>query len=57
MRGNGGAGRIHASGSLVDLPTGLATAVVLLLTYRLYARTDLPTWRDLAILALAAACP
>ena len=47
--------QIHATGSLVDLPTNLATAVLLLLAYRAYAGREVPSWRDVAVFALAAA--
>lgn len=47
--------QIHATGSLVDLPTNLATAVVLLLAYRAYAGREVPSWRDVAVFGLAAA--
>ena len=46
--------QIHATGSLVDLPTNLATAVVLLLAYRAYAGREMPSWRDIAVFGLAA---
>jgi len=47
--------QIHATGSLVDLPTNLATAVVLLLAYRAFAGREVPSWRDVAVFGLAAA--
>jgi hypothetical protein len=47
--------QIHATASLVDLPANLATAVMLLLAYRVYAETALPRWRDIAVFAVAAA--
>lgn len=46
--------QIHATGSLVDLPANLATAIVLLLAYRAYARTEIPPWRDIVVLVVAA---
>jgi hypothetical protein len=47
--------QIHATGSLVDLPTNLATAVVLLFVYRAYAGGGVPSRVDIAVFGLAAA--
>ena len=48
--------QIHATGSLVDLPANLATAAVVLVTYRVYAGgADPPRWREIVALAVAAA--
>jgi len=47
--------QIHATGSMVDLPTNLATAIVMLLAYRAYAGREVPSWGDIAVFGLAAA--
>jgi hypothetical protein len=46
--------QIHAAASLVDLPTNVACAAMLLVVYRLYAYGTVPTWHDVAIFALTA---
>jgi hypothetical protein len=46
----------HAATAYIDLPGGIATAAVILLTYSLYAEEGPPRRRDVALLLLAAAC-
>ena len=45
----------HSSSSFVDLPGNLGASVLLMMTYRLYAQSQLPNKKDLLILFLGAA--
>lgn len=46
----------HAASAYIDLPGGIATAAVILLTYSLYAEEGSPRRCDVALLLLAAGC-
>ena len=45
----------HSSSSFVDLPGNVGASVLLMMTYRLYARSQLPSKKELLILFLGAA--
>lgn len=45
----------HATSCFVDLPGNIAVSIVVMVTYLLYQRQQLPTRRDLLIICLAAA--
>jgi hypothetical protein len=45
----------HATSCFVDLPGNIAVSIVVMMTYLLYQRQQLPTKRDLLIIFLAAA--